>query len=158
MIGRRPLALGVLVAMTAFATGCFRDHPADAVQTIASSCASCHLHDFQLTTAPVHDGVFPRTCADCHRTTAWSPALEGLHPAAARFRIDRGAHEGMACLACHDPDRGASAMGANTVCAQCHTHRRSEVDGQHDEVGRYQWDPDDPSFCLRCHADGRGDD
>jgi hypothetical protein len=142
-----------LVAFLALA-GCMRDHPPGVVQTGDNGCLTCHLHDYQATTMPVHAGEFPRTCGDCHRTVGWQPALEGLH--AGRFPRG-GAHADVACLDCHDPDRGPSAGGANTICALCHTHRRSEADGQHDDVAGYAWLPDDPSFCLRCHPTGGGD-
>lgn len=145
----RTLALAALAL-----AACFTEHAPGLVQTGENDCLTCHLHDYQATTMPVHEGTFARTCGNCHRTTAWQPALEGEH--AGRFRLG-GAHGDVACLSCHDPDRGPSAGGANTICALCHTHRQSAVDGEHDEVGGYQWDPDRPSFCVTCHPTGGED-
>ena len=93
------------------------------------------------TTAPAHTSEptrYHRACGDCHKTSAWQPALEGPH--AGRFPRG-GDHSGVACLECHDPDRGPSADGANTICALCHTsaHHR---------------DPAVPNSCLECHRDG----
>jgi hypothetical protein len=151
----RIVALAAALALL-LAGGCLRDHDEALVQTSTNNCLTCHLHDYQDTTTPVHEGTFPRTCGDCHETAGWQPALEGLHPAAARFRITSGPHRDVPCLECHDPDRGASAAGANAICATCHTHRRSVSDDQHDEGG-YQWDDANPGFCLDCHPSGRED-
>lgn len=147
----RLAAIAVVVALA----GCWQDHFEGAVQTSRDGCPSCHLHDYQNATAPIHEGNFPRTCGDCHATNGWQPAIEGLHPSDARFSINGGPHGDVACLECHDPGRGPSADGANTLCAGCHTHRRSEADGQHDGVDEYAWQDADPSFCLGCHLDGR---
>jgi hypothetical protein len=144
------LAAGLLAA-------CFQDHPADAVQTSATEgCATCHLDEYEAESArvPTH-GTFPRRCDDCHHTSAWHPALEGLHPEAA-FPIARGDHDGIACQRCHDLNRGRSADGVNTVCTSC--HERGDADDEHDEVRGYAWSATDAAFCLRCHPAGRGDD
>lgn len=150
----------IVLAGVLLVTGCLREPDPGAVQTSSvERCLSCHLHDYQdiAPPAPTHAGVFPRSCDDCHRTEGWQPAIEGLHPAAP-FRIEGGPHGDVACLDCHDPDRGPSADGMNTTCTGCHTHRRSEVDGEHDDEPGYRWDDGDPSFCLRCHPSGREED
>lgn len=147
-----------LVIVVAAVASCWREPHPDLVQTSPTEhCLTCHLHDYQRTTMPVHAGTFPRTCDSCHYTESWEPALEGLHPAASRFEIDSGAHSGVACLACHDPARGPSTEGANATCTSCHTHRRSAVDGQHGGVDDYVWSDTDLRFCLDCHYLGGRD-
>lgn len=146
-----------LAALAALVAGCVRDHDPGQIQTAAEGCITCHLHDYQATTAPNHGAEaerYPRTCRDCHRETAWQPALEGPH--GGRFRRG-GDHDGIACLDCHAPERGPSAGGVNTTCALCHTHRQGAVDGEHDDVRGYQWQPDRPSFCVDCHPTGGED-
>lgn len=134
-------ALIVVAALALTAAGCLRDHDPVLVQTGANDCYTCHHSNYVATTTPPHASDlmrYHRACGDCHRTSAWQPALEGPH--AGRFPRG-GAHSDVACLACHDPDRGPSTDGANTVCALCHTdahHRNPAV----------------PNDCLRCHRDG----
>jgi len=134
----------VALAGLALLAGCLNDHPPGTIQTGDNDCATCHLHDYQATTMPAHPtdpARFSRACGDCHQTTGWQPALEGPHVG----RFPRGgAHGDVACLACHDPARGPSAGGANTICALCHqdAHHR---------------DPANPSGCLTCHRSGGGD-
>lgn len=149
----RPPTLALL-ALALSATACFQDHPTDVVQTSADEgCATCHQAAYQdaVTRNPVH-GTFPKTCDDCHHTTAWHPALEGLHPEAA-FPITHGAHEGIACQRCHDLTRGRSAAGVNTLCTTC--HGRSSADDEHGDVSGYAWSSTNAAFCLRCHPNGR---
>ena len=152
----RLMTLG-LIGFALAATACFQDHPTDAVQTSADEhCATCHLPAYQaaVAVAPVH-GTFPKFCDDCHHTTAWHPALEGLHPESA-FRISGGAHGGIACQRCHDLTRGRSADGVNTLCTSCHD--RSSADDEHGDEHGYAWSDTNAAFCLRCHPNGRAED
>ena len=133
-------ALAVLASL-ALAAGCLRDHDPALIQTGSNDCYTCHHSNYVATTAPAHTSEptrYHRACGDCHKTSAWQPALEGPH--AGRFPRG-GAHSDVACLECHDPERGPSADGANTICALCHTsaHHR---------------DPAVPNSCLECHRDG----
>lgn len=118
-------------------------------------CVGCHRDDYDASPYPGH-ATFPTTCADCHSTTAWTPAIEGAHPEA-RFPIANGAHEGYACTDCHDPALGPSSMGMNCDCVGCHEgeHARARVDEQHREVPDYPRGAAPPNFCLVCHPDGR---
>ena len=133
---------------------CFRDHPMTDTAVRGEECVTCHLPDYAATTQPVHAGNYPQTCADCHVTTYWQPALDGNHPED-KFPIAKGAHTGIACMSCHDLDLGASsAAGANTNCIQC--HHQSDMDPQHGGVSGYHYDTSQPHFCLACHPDGMG--
>ncbi|MBK9032481.1 MAG: hypothetical protein IPL61_14420 [Myxococcales bacterium] len=143
LVALSKLALVALLALTV--AGCLRDHDPGLIQTGGNDCYTCHHSDYTATTTPPHTtdtARYHRACSDCHKTSAWQPALEGPH--AGRFRRG-GDHSGVACLECHDPDRGPSAGGANTICALCHEHE----DAHHR-------DPNNPSSCLPCHQTGGG--
>jgi len=129
-------ALAIAAALVV--AGCFTDHPPGVIQTGSNDCYTCHHSDYVATAAPKHTDDptrFHRGCGDCHHTTAWRPALEGPH--AGQFPRG-GPHADVACLECHDPDRGPSTAGANTLCGDCHT-------------GAHHRDPANPSSCLQCH-------
>lgn len=134
------------------------EHPPGAIEVDAQACVACHRADYESTGAPLHAGRFPTTCADCHATGGWSPALEGLHPERA-FPLGRGPHGQFGCTECHRVDRGPSAGGANTDCTGCHTgaHASRPMAEVHDGVPDYAFAPEAPSFCLRCHPDGQAD-
>ncbi len=126
-------------------------HPPDAVEVRSDQCVVCHREDY-LGADPVHPGTFPETCADCHTSDGWRPALEGNHPEL-RFPIASGAHADAGCTECHDLGAGPSAGGANTVCIDCHV--RGSVDPAHTGIDGYAWNASAPHFCLTCHPDGQ---
>jgi hypothetical protein len=152
-----------LVFSLAWLAGCFQDHPSGVQELMGTDCYSCHQNDYTATTAPVHRDtpqVFSTTCASCHRTVSWKPALEGLHSEV--FVIASGKHAQIACLGCHDLASGQpSAKGANTNCLQCHPDDAALRAG-HDGVttatnAPYQYLASVPNFCLSCHPDGTAD-
>jgi hypothetical protein len=147
-----PLQLLAAVSLAA----CLRDHPTGLVEIDRSDCVACHEDDYAGATEPVHVGEYPATCADCHATSAWRPALDGTHPEDA-FPVRTGEHDEVLCLDCHDATAGSSVAGANTDCIGCHTgdHARAEMDDAHGGVADYQFDDAMPHFCLSCHPDGR---
>lgn len=118
--------------------------------TLPTDCVGCHQADYDASPYPGH-ADFPTTCADCHTTSAWTPASGGTHPEGA-FPIESGAHEGVECLDCHDTDLGPMGAG-NTRCVGC--HRRSKEDERHHEVRNYPSGDAPVNFCLDCHPDGR---
>lgn len=119
-----------------------------------TECVGCHRSDYDTSPYLGHD-AFPTTCEGCHTTAGWTPATGG-HPEAA-FRIASGDHRDIECLECHDPSLGSYRGGVNTDCVGCHEgeHTRSRMDDKHREVRDYPGDDSLPSFCLRCHEDGR---
>lgn len=156
---RRALeALGVLWVLLGALGACFQQH--DGVQELrGADCATCHLPDYQATTAPAHGAAaFPTTCGDCHLRSEWHPALEGRHPAEAVFPIETGAHASSACLACHELGRGPSKGGANTACIACHPdddYQRGAHVGAASPTGvAYRYQAEVPNFCLTCHPKG----
>ena len=130
------------------------EHPASQVEVTGEDCVACHESDYQRAEPP-HPGVFPRTCASCHRTASWTPALAGPHPDRA-FPLRPGTHGGIDCFDCHDPDRGPSTDGANTDCVGCHTgeHARGAMADVHRGIAEYVFDAARPNFCLSCHPAG----
>lgn len=121
---------------------------------IETECAGCHRDDYDASPYPNHQ-TFPLTCGDCHSTSAWTPASEGVHPESA-FPI-RGEPHDYACADCHDAARGSAVDGVNTDCVGCHdgAHTRARMDEQHREVGGYPRGTASVNFCLDCHPGGR---
>lgn len=151
------------VIATLLLAGCFQHHPADQQELMGTDCYGCHTSDYIGTNAPVHRAtpeVFSTTCAGCHRTTSWQPALEGLH--SDTFVIATGAHTRIACLDCHDLASGQpSKAGANTNCLTCHPDD-AKLRDDHTGVttvanAPYQYLASVPNFCLQCHPAGTAD-
>jgi len=130
---------------------------------MGTDCYGCHTTDYASTTAPVHRDtpqVFSTSCANCHRTVGWQPALEGLHSDV--FGIAAGAHADIACLGCHDLAGGQpSKRGANTNCLPCHADDAAQRDGHADVVTLtgepYRYLAGVANFCLTCHPAGIAD-
>jgi hypothetical protein len=151
------------IAMTLLVCGCFEHHPAGQQELMGTDCYSCHATDYTATTAPVHRDtpqIFSTSCAGCHRTAGWQPALAGLH--SDTFIITSGAHAKITCLGCHDLSSGQSShLGANTNCLQCHPDDAAQRDG-HAGVTTvastpYAYLAAVPNFCLQCHPAGIAD-
>jgi len=152
----RAISTVASLAMVLGLASCFRDHPSTATEVRGEECVACHLDDYDGTTQPVHVGnaTYPTTCANCHVTTGWQPALDGNHPEN-NFPITHGPHTGIKCMSCHDLSLGGSSTGgANTNCLQC--HHQPDVDPHHNGVSGYHYDSSQPHFCLSCHPDGMG--
>lgn len=99
------------------------------------ACTSCH--------APPQDH-FPGGCADCHDTRDWGAEFDH----APLFPLP---HEGVSeCSDCHLSD----SYDAFT-CTDCHEHRASDMNDEHDDVSGYSWSS---PACLDCHPNGREDD
>lgn len=146
---------------------CLQSHDDSRVQVRQEDCVTCHLVDYDGTTEPPHTAAptatgtveFPKTCADCHKTTSWKPALGGLHPPPPQFPIANGApHVDIACLTCHVDLNTTAVAGANTDCVQCHpddrTQRDSHAGVKSPQGASYAYTPDVRNFCLTCHPAG----
>jgi hypothetical protein len=140
---------------------CLQSHASQQTEVLPDQCSTCHLDNFEATSAPPHrDNSFPTTCADCHRTTGWGPALEGLHPPEPKFPLVGNPHDGIKCLDCHDLDVPlTSKAGANTNCLQCHpdsSYMRGGHEGAKSATGvAYVYTPGVANFCFSCHPTGR---
>src|SRR5215470_3975085 len=108
-----------------------------------STCASCHMKDFQGTTNPNHvTSNFPQTCDQCHSTSNWTDAtfnhnstgfaLTGLHTVPPRQCTDCHVNNNYtlnnaACVSCHLKDfQGTTnpnhvSLNFSTTCTTCHT-------------------------------------
>jgi hypothetical protein len=165
----RTIGLGATIAIAAIA-GCLQQHDPQLVETRAEDCYTCHQPEYEAAgrvplgslgciqpVVPLHSPGQPTTCGSCHQTTAWCPALEGIHPES-EFPIAGGPHR-MPCLDCHVPSLGPSTEGMNVSCIGCHTgeHSMARMADKHDEEREYMWNPNRPGFCLDCHPRGRGD-
>ena len=111
-------------------------------------CNSCHNDDYINTTDPDHQAAnFPVTCEDCHTTTAWTPATfdhDGQY-----FPIYTGKHAGEwdVCADCHTVPSDFSVF----TCIDCHEHRQSEMDPEHEGVQGYVYES---NACYECHPTG----
>jgi hypothetical protein len=150
-------SIAALAALAAASiAGCAAD-PYDREKVTSRDCFLCHAEDYESATDPVHVGVNPTTCWECHETTGWRPAEQGTHPDD-DFRISTGQHSDILCADCHDAGRGLRANGANTDCIGCHlgSHEVEVMNAMHADrgVASYPTDRSQPNFCLACHIDG----
>ncbi len=145
---RALLVIGALAA-------CGKPHDPRAVEIDSDDCIPCHRPDYEDARSPVHIGLMPDTCADCHRTTFWRPATAGQHPEE-RFPIATLPHQ-LACSGCHRPAPGRAPGARDTDCVGCHTgeHTLALMAPAHAAVPHYEPDPARPDFCLDCHPDGK---
>lgn len=106
-----------------------------------TECSGCHLSSYQSAMNPVHVGVLPDTCGDCHGKSAWTPATVKEHP---WFMLD-GKHLTTPCVNCHtgNPKRFA---GTPMDCVGCHLddYNRSTFPGH----AMF------PKTCKDCHNTG----
>lgn len=118
--------------------GCHTGDPPRYAET-PTDCAGCHSASYESATNPVHVGVLPQTCGDCHSREAWTPATVTQHP---WFGLD-GKHLTTPCVSCHtgNPKRFA---GTPTDCVGCHLadYQRSTFPGH----GQF------PKTCHDCHT------
>lgn len=102
------------------------------------ACADCH--------EPVHDALFGRDCGECHRGVRWLGLPDELGyrvHGLTRFELD-GAHQQVACDACHDPERPAPQRYRKLPHGQCLDCHRDPHAGQFAER--------DGGECSACHG------
>jgi hypothetical protein len=148
------IAMRLLVVAIAMLCACMQSHAPGVTALAAEDCYTCHKTDYEA--APDHVGK-STTCSNCHRTTAWIPALDGNH--SDTFVISSGPHSNVRCLECHIVDSGLpSKAGANTNCIQCHPNdseqMQSHVGATSPMGAAYTYQGDVPNFCLSCHPTG----
>jgi hypothetical protein len=80
----------------------------------STQCVACHQADFDEAKTPPHAGAFPTTCGDCHGSTTWDGAR--FDHGATRFALT-GAHNAVACSACH---ADGAFRGKPVECLSCH--------------------------------------
>lgn len=107
---------------------------------ITSGCINCHQANYN--SAPDHASLgFPTNCEQCHNTSNWDS------PFVHTFDIDGGDHGSLNCNECHVQPGMIQVIS----CIQCHEHRQSEMDSEHNGVNNYSWTT---PACLQCHPDG----
>ena len=112
-----------------------------------TDCVACHQDDYDGTTQPAHvPAGFPTDCMDCHTTSVWEPSTWDHDPL---FPIDSGPHREAwaSCAECHVVPSDYSVF----ECILCHEHNQTDMDGDHSEVGDYQYLS---IRCFECHPRG----
>ncbi len=121
---------------------------ADGYDGTPTDCFACHSDDYDRTTDPNHRSAgFPTSCEECHTTSDWDDATfdhDGLY-----FPIYSGKHEDEwdQCTDCHVVPNNFAVF----ECIQCHEHRKSEADDEHEDVPGYVYES---QSCYACHPDG----
>lgn len=110
---------------------------------IAGQCATCHAKP----AGRLHQNI-TTGCAQCHATTAWTPATFAHDR---YFRLD-GDHN-VTCSTCHTGNRLTSY-----TCYGCHEHQKENLIREHAEEGIRNI-----TDCVRCHKSsdeepGEGED
>ncbi len=114
---------------------------------ISSGCSNCHMADYASTTSPNHaQAGFGTSCESCHTSTNNWGQDNWSHP---DFPIQTGRHAGIACATCHTQPGNFSSFN----CTNCHAHRQSEMNSEHEDVGGYVFGP---QTCYQCHPNGNG--
>ena len=154
---------------------CQSCHANSTFKIAQTTCASCHMKDYQATKTPNHAAAgFPTACETCHKP-ADATFMQARFDHGARFPLV-GAHAQAACaschvnnvyrgtprecVACHRPqyDRTTSpnhaAAGFSTDCASCHRPTDTSFAGagfNHNAVfalvGRHA-----QTACTSCHV------
>jgi hypothetical protein len=124
---------------------CVECHTTPGVFTgLSTACASCHFDDYQATTNPPHVAFqMSLQCQECHTTASW-PSGNFVH----QFPITSGKHRGFSCFTCHNNPVNRIAFS----CIDCHEHRQTAMNSEHQGVGGYVWASPN---CYACHPDGR---
>jgi len=105
---------------------------------MGDDCATCHADDYQRASQPLHVGIIPMNCAECHGNATWAPARGSNHS----WPLD-GAHTSAACNACHVGDPPLYE-GTPTGCLDCHQSDR--------DVALEPSHADFSSDCSTCHG------
>jgi len=90
-------------------------HEIEVVKT-KLECASCHKDEYDKTTKPKHDPIFPIDCKDCHSTEQYAPLPRDIH-GTQRFVKDP------TCFPCHEEDYKRAVPDHSSfakTCEACH--------------------------------------
>ncbi|MGI9225013.1 MAG: cytochrome c3 family protein [Woeseiaceae bacterium] len=90
---------------------CGTCHSSSAFHDTETECVACHGKE------DVHTGAFGPQCDGCHNPSTWS-AWQFDHGTRTSFALT-GAHEGLACAACHAPSPKRAARVSDD-CNSCH--------------------------------------
>jgi hypothetical protein len=136
-------------------TACHKRQTERTYSDTPTDCYSCHRDAYRNADPQIHhlgdkSGPFTRECAQCHRTSAWTPAYAVPMMTSARtadhdawFALSTGSHRSLACSSCHVDSRRTAAVR----CDACHTSVTLKT--QHRQPVATS-----ASGCLRCHPRG----
>jgi hypothetical protein len=124
------------------AVSCARCHVGGRFAGTPTDCYSCHQANYAATTNPNHTAAnLPRTCQNCHSTSAWQPA-SGIDHNKTRFPLT-GAHQSVDCARCHIGGRFA---GTPTDCYSCHQSNYNGTTNPNHQAAGF------PTQCQNCHS------
>ena len=133
-------------------TPCLNCHVGGKFPGTPTDCYTCHVTDYNTTTAPAHSSTvnaqfFSHTCTSCHLTTIvdWSGA-SFPHATFSQFPTNHGGQQRQ-CAECHTNQSDLSVFS----CTNCHL--KPQTDASHQ--GRQGYVYDSP-HCLQCHPRGNG--
>jgi hypothetical protein len=137
-------------AHTLISNDCATCHNGNYVTT-PNVCFGCHQDEYNNTDNPPHASAnFSTECQTCHSQNSWSPAT--FDHDNQYFPIYSGKHKDKwdVCTDCHTNPNNFSVFS----CIDCHEHRQSKMDEEHEGVTGYVYSS---PACLSCHPDGRKD-
>jgi hypothetical protein len=125
---------------------CHKPRPANAVLASAlfrglkTDCSACH-------TDP-HRGKLDKTCTKCHTPSSWhGKALLFNHNKDSRFKLT-GGHTKVACIKCHKPPPGRTALGFAVLRGL----KFSNCDSCHGDPHKGDYDTIVGPLCVTCHS------
>lgn len=120
---------------------CTQCHIGDNFAAAPTTCAGCHMADYNGTTNPNHvQAAFPTDCSLCHSTIDWTGAT--FNHSATAFPLT-GAHLTVACAQCHVNNNYTTVP---TNCDACHiTEYNQTTSPNHAQAGF-------PVNCALCHS------
>ncbi|MEZ4699294.1 MAG: cytochrome c3 family protein [Rhodothermales bacterium] len=125
-------------------TSCHTNDTGGAFTAIETECASCHQEDYDGARSIDHVAAgFPTECETCHNAVGWQGAVFEHAIASNGFSL-LGAHDALACAACHrSPDLTPIFSARNDQdCYSCH---QEDYDDHHANTGF-------PTTCVDCHS------
>lgn len=106
-----------------------------------NDCFTCHTSDYQQQHGA--DG-YPTTCQACHTTEQWTGTTVDHLALSAGFALV-GAHDALACSACHSPPPDFDPLFNPADQDDCFTCHVTNYEQQHAADGY-------PTNCLECHS------
>lgn len=109
---------------------CEECHVSTTFQQAAKDCVQCHKSE------DIHKQSLGTNCAQCHNPNGWA-LWDFDHDKLTDFKLE-GAHQGLACVGCHQKAMHGDKVSQSKTCNTCHAQ-----DDKH--RGRYG------NQCDRCH-------
>ncbi|MDD8017473.1 MAG: hypothetical protein PHP42_03795 [Bacteroidota bacterium] len=120
---------------------CSSCHTNNRYAGMSNDCYSCHVKDFNGTTAPSHtQSQFPHDCKTCHTMNAWQPATFDHNKT--NFTLV-GVHSTLECASCH---KNGQFKGTPVDCYSCHQKDYAGTTVPNHAVAQMSHD------CSTCHA------